>query len=175
MASQETPESKQAVLALGRSIVKERGNPPGPALLKELPDFLSPNWKLGKDRTSYFRSHLVLNSLYYLGQENMLELGLNSEAVAAPYEKKDEVGKKRIQFLLVRYPDSELAHRALSHFHEVYLPEHSLPAQSGSDEEISNVFLIEDGWLGYKFQGNTIAFVFECPDQETAKKIIDQK
>jgi hypothetical protein len=75
---------------------------------------------------------------------------------------------------LVRYPDNKLAHQALAHFHKVYLPERSLPLQSDSSGEISNVFLIEDGWLGYKFQGNTVAFIFECPDQETARTIIDQ-
>lgn len=175
MASQETPESKEAVMALGRSIVKERGNPPRPSLLNKLPDSFPENWILDKDGISYFRSHLVLNSIYYLGQENMLDLDLNSEAVTAPYKRKDSKGKKRIHFLLVRYPDNKLAHRALSHFHKVYLPEHSLPLQSGSSGEISNVFLIEDGWLGYKFQHNTVAFIFECPDQETAKTIIDQK
>ncbi len=83
MASQETPESKGAVLALGRSVVKDRGNPPGPSLLKKLPDSFPADWMLGKDRTSYFRSHLVLNSIYYLGQENMLDLDLNSEAVTS--------------------------------------------------------------------------------------------
>jgi len=174
MATQETPESKKAVLALGRSIVKKRGNPPRPNLLKKLPESFSPNWMLGNDETSYFRSHLVLNSIYYLGQENMLNLDLNSEAVTAHYERMDSKGKKRIRFLLVRYPDNKLARQALSHFHKVYLPEHSHPPQSGSSGEISNAFLIEDGWLGYKFKDNIIALIFECPDQETARTIIDQ-
>ncbi len=174
MASQETTESKEAVLALGRSIVKERRNPPAPSLLKKLPDSFPANWILSKDEASYFRSHLVLNSIYYLGQENMLDLDLSSEAVTARYERKDSKGKKRIRFLLVRYPDNQIAHQAFAYFHKVYLPEHSLPLQSGSSGEMSNVFHIEDGWLGYKFQGNTIAFIFECPDQETARTIIDQ-
>jgi hypothetical protein len=174
MAHQETPESKEAVVAIGRNIVKERRNPSGPNLLEKLPHSFRKNWMVDKEETSYFRSHLVLNSIYYLGQENMLDLDLTSEAVTAPYERKDSKEKKRIHFLLVRYPDNKLAHRALSHFHKVYLPEHPLPLQSGSSEEISNAFLIEDGWLGYKFQDHTIAFIFECPDQETARAIINQ-
>jgi len=174
MAYQETPESKEAVLALGRSIVKDRGNPPRPGLLKNLPDSFRPDWKLRKDRTNYFRSHLVLNSLYYLGQENMLDLDLTSEAVTSPYERKDSKGQKRIQLLLVRYPDHKHARRALAHFHRAYLPEHPITLQSGSSGEMLNVFPIEDGWVGYKFKDNTIAFIFECPDQETAKTIINQ-
>ncbi len=174
MAYQETPESREVVLALGRSIVKERGNPPIPIILKKLPDSFPVDWMLDKDTTSYFRSHLVLNSIYYLGQDNMLDLDLNSEAVTSPYEKKDSGGKKRIHFLLVKYPDYRLARQALAHFHKVYLPEHPIFLQSGSYGEISNIFLIEDGWLGYKIKDNTIAFIFECPDQETARTIINQ-
>jgi len=174
MASQETPESKEAVLALSRSIIKDRGNPPLPKLLKKLPYSLPEDWVLGKDRTSYFRSHLVLNSIYYLGQENMLDLDLSSEAVISPYEKKDSEGKERIHFLLVKYLNYERARQALAHFHKVYLPEHPIFLQSDSSGEVSNTFLIEDGWLGYKIKDNTIAFIFECPDQETARIIINQ-
>jgi len=174
MAYQETPASKEVVLALGRSIVKLRGNPPLPIILKKLPDSFPVNWMLDKDTTSYFRSHLVLNSIYYLGQDNMLDLDLNSEAITSPYEKKDSGGKKRIHFLLVKYPDNRHARQALAHFHKVYLPEHLIFLQDGSSGEISNIFLIEDGWLGYKIKDNTIAFIFECPDQETARTIINQ-
>lgn len=174
MASQETQESKEAILTLGRSIIKDRENPPRPSLLKKLPDSFPEDWMLAKDRTSYFRSHLVLNSIYYLGQENMLDLDLNSEAVTSPYEKKDSEGKKRIHFLLVKYPDNKVTRQALAHFHKVYLPEHPIFLQSGSSGEISNIFLIEDGWLGYKIKDNTIAFIFECPNQETARTIINQ-
>jgi len=174
MAYQETPESKEAVLALGRSIIKDRENPPLPILLQKLPDSFPADWVLGQDRTSYFRSHLVLNSIYYLGQENMLDLDLNSEAVTSPYERKNSKGKQRIHFLLIKYTDNRLASKALAHFHKVYLPEHPIFLQSGYSEEISNIFLIEDGWLGYKIKDNTIAFIFECPDQETARTIINQ-
>jgi len=174
MAHQETLESKKAVLAIGRSIIKDRGNPPPPKLLKKLPNSFPEDWMLGKDRTSYFRSYLVLNSIYYLGQENMLNLDLNSEAVTSPYEKKDSGGEKRVHFLLLQYPGNKQARQALGHFHKVYLPEHPIFFQSDSSGEISNIFLIEDGWLGYKIKDNTIAFIFECPDQKTARTIINQ-
>jgi hypothetical protein len=174
MVHQETPESREAVLALGRSIIKDRGNPHPPELLKKLPDSFTEIWVLGKDRTSYFRSHLVLNSIYYLGQENMLNLDLNSEAVISPYKMKDSKGKKRIHFLLVKYSDHKRSRQALSHFHKVYLPEHPIFLQSDSSGEISNMFLVEDGWLGYKIKDNTITFIFECPDQKTARAIINQ-
>lgn len=174
MAYQETPESKQAVLAFGHSVVKGRENPPGPELLKDLPDSFEPNWALRRDRASYFRSHLVLNSIYYLGQENMLDLDHATEAVTAPYERKDSRGgKKRIRFLLVKHSDSERTRNALAHFHRSYLPEHPFQIKSGYSGKIMNVYPIEDGWMGYKLQNNIIAFIFECPDKETARTIVN--
>jgi hypothetical protein len=175
MAFQETPESKEAVLSLSRSIAKDRKNPPRPELLKSLPESLQPNWTLRQDRASFFRSHLVLNSLYYLGQENMLDLDLTSEAVTAPYERKDSSGDQvRLQFLLVRYTDHKRARNALAHFHRAFLPEHPFPIKSGPSGEMTNIYPIEDGWLGYKLHNKNLAFIFECPDQETARTIIDQ-
>ena len=175
MAYQETPESKQAVLALGYSISKDMRNPPGPDLLKNLPDSFEPDWELRRDRASYFRSHLVLNSIYYLGQENMLDLDHTSESLTAPYERRDSRGDViRIRFLLVKHSDRERSRNALAHFHRVYLPEHAFQANSGHSRKIVNVYPVEDGWMGYKLQNNAIAFIFECPDKETARTIIDQ-
>lgn len=174
MAYRETPESKEAVLLLGRSIVKDRRNPQAPALFQKLPNSFQPDWMLLKERATYFRSHLVLNSLYYLGQENMLDLSLDSEAVTSSYERKDAKGKKRIQLLLVRYSDNKHASRALGHFQRAYLPEYPMAQQPGSSKEMASVFSVEEGWLGYKLCDNAIAFIFECPDQETAKAIINQ-
>lgn len=175
MSYQETPESKEAVMTLGRAIVKDRRNPLSPDLLKNLPATFLPNWILRKDRTSFFRSHLVLNSLDFLGQENMLDLGLTSEAVTAPYERKNSSGgQTRIQFLLVKYPDQESATAALALFHRVYIPEHLFQTKSDSAGEIVNMFPVEDGWLGYRMKDDTIAFMFECPDRETARAIVEQ-
>ncbi len=175
MAYEETVESKKAVLKLGRSIVKDRGNPPRPNLLRKLRDSFPPNWELCKDRTSYFRSHLVLNSIYYLGQENMLDLDLTSEAVTTLYERKYSSGSQvRIRFLFVKYLDIERARVALAHFHRAYLPEHPFQIKSGYSGRIVNMFPIEDGWLGYTIQNNTIAFIFECPDKVTTETIIEQ-
>ncbi|MFC2165861.1 DUF6599 family protein [Acidobacteriota bacterium] len=175
MAYQETPESREAVLAIGQIIAKDGMNSPSPELMKSPPDAFQSEWKLIKDRVSFFRTHLVLNSLYYLGHENMLDLDHASEAVTASYEKKDSSGSRsRIRFLKVKYPDPNKAHNALAHFHKSYLPEHTFPEKAVSGQEIVNTYPIEDGWLGYKLQDDTLTFIFECPDQETARTIIQQ-
>jgi hypothetical protein len=175
MAYQETPESKQAVLELGRTIVKGRNNPPAPVLMKVLPSAFHHSWKRCKDRAGYLRSHLVLNSLYYLGHENMLDLNHTAEAVTAPYEKMDSSeSRSRIQFLTVKYSNPDRAKNALTHFHQVYLPDYPLETHSKSTGDLKNTFPIEDGWLGYRLQVNTLSFIFECPDQETASAIINE-
>lgn len=43
-----------------------------------------------------------------------------------------------------------------------------------STTKSSNFFKVEDGWLGYKLYGECIALVFECPDQESARMIMNQ-
>jgi hypothetical protein len=175
MAYQETPESKQAVLELGRAIIKGRTNPPAPSLMKALPSALHQSFNLRKDRAGYLRSHLVLNSLYYLGHENMLDLDHTTEAVTAPYERKDPSGSRsKIQHLIVKYFDSEQAKNALAHFHQTYLPDYPLTKHSISSESMKSTFPIEDGWLGYKFHQKTLTVVFECPNQETARAIISE-
>lgn len=174
MAFRETPASKQAVLTLGKTIAANRKSPPEPELLKILPLEIGVDWKLSKDRIGYFRSHLVLNSLYYLSHENILNLDLSAEAVAAPYVSMDGKDRKRVQFLFVRYPDSGQAQQALDHFHKAYLPEHEKDYVSGSVTKSQSYFKIEDGWLGYKVHGPCIALVFECPDENSARMIIKQ-
>jgi hypothetical protein len=175
MAYQETPESKQAVLDLGRTIVKGRTQPPPPKLMKTLPSLLHQYWQLQKDRAGYFRSHLVLNSLYYLGHENMLDLDHSTEAVTAPYVKiESSENRSRIQFLSVKYNNPEQAQKALAHFHRAYLPDYPLETCLKPSEVFTNTLPIEDGWLGYRLHMNSLSLIFECPDQETARAIINQ-
>ncbi|HUU37461.1 MAG TPA: DUF6599 family protein [Candidatus Desulfaltia sp.] len=169
LAEQETPQSKEAVLALGGAVVEGRRAASSPTLLRRLPEILRPDWKRRRDGTSYFRSHLVLNSFYYLSQENMFDLGHETEAAIARYEKESPAGLQRIRVLTVQYPDAQAAGKAITHFQRVYLPE-----QSPSSMETPNFFSVEDGWLGYKLTGRRTAFVFECPDRETAAAVMDQ-
>ncbi|UCF01304.1 MAG: hypothetical protein JSV14_13125 [Deltaproteobacteria bacterium] len=174
MAFRETPASKQAVLSLGKTIAANRKSPPGPELLKILPLDIGMGWKLRNDRIGYFRSHLVLNSLYYLSHQNILNLDLSTEAIAAPYDSIDGKDRKRVQFLFVRYEDSGQAQQALDNFHKAYLPEHEKDFALGSVTKSQSFFKIEDGWLGYKVYGPCIALVFECPDENSARMIIEQ-
>jgi hypothetical protein len=175
MAERETPASKEAVLALGKSIATNPQNPPVPVLVKKLPLEVGAAWKLRADRLSFFRSHLVLNSIYYLSHENILDLDLSAEAVSAPYEHISNSGDpKRSQFLLVQYENPERARQALNRFHDAYLPgdKKEITAETAADSP--SLFKLEDGWLAYKLIGKHIAIVFESPDPESARAILQK-
>jgi hypothetical protein len=175
MATRETPASEKAVLSLGKTITADQKNPPQPELLKALSPQIRSDWKLRKNRMSFFRSYLVLNSIYYLSPQNILQLDHSTEAVTAPYTKTSKTGNdERIQFLLVKYENPNRARNALDHFHEVFLPEHKKDTQPDSAVKNPSVFKVEEGWLGYQLKGKYLAIVFDCSDHESAQYIIHQ-
>jgi len=169
MAYRETEASKEAVITLGRTIASDRKMPDEPELLKGLPKAIGPDWTLREDRIGYFRSHLVLNSLYYLSHQNILDLDHSTEAAAAVYEKTSNADAPRVQVLLVKYPNPAQAGKALNDFHTAYLHEHQRGFDPGVTVKHTNFFSIEDGWLGYSLDGIYLAIAFECPNRESAQ------
>ena len=175
MTERETPASKEAVLAIGKAIAAGNQHPPEPALVKFLPLEIDDVWKLRVDRLSFFRSHLVLNSIYYLSHENILDLDLSAEAVSAPYQYISGSGDpKRSQFLLVQYENPERARQALNRFHDAYLPGNNKKITPETAADSPSLFKLEDGWLAYKWIGKHIAIVFESLDPESARAILQK-
>jgi len=175
MASRETPASRKTVLALGKAITANRKTSPEPELLKHLAPDVDSTWKLRIDRQSFFRSHLALNSVYYLSHANILDLDLSAEAVIASYEQVATAEKpKRCQFLLVKYENRARARQALNHFHDAYLTDHKKEFSEDSPVKNLSLFKIEDGWTGYKLINNYAAIVFKCPDRKSARAIINK-
>jgi hypothetical protein len=173
MAYHESAASKEAVLSLGKTISANRKIPGEPELLKVLPNTIDSDWKLRKDRIGFFRSHLVLNSLYYLSHDNILNLDHSTEAVTAPYEKTSSDGTSaRVQILFVKYANPERARKALDEFHSAYLEDHPKEFNQGNAKKQMNSFKIEDGWVGYALDGTGLSIVFECPNRDTAELII---
>lgn len=173
MAYNETASSRKAVLSLGRSISANRKIKSEPELLKIFPKVIGSEWKLRRDRIGFFRSHLVLNSLYYLSHDNILNLDHSTEAVTAPYEKRaSDTNPERIQVLYIKYDTPEHARKALDDFHNAYLDDHLKGFVSDNRKKKTNTFKIEDGWLAYALNGTGLSIVLECPNQETAELII---
>ena len=156
MAMRESDVLRRAVLALGRAIVAGRPDPPPPRLATSLPQSAGPGLQLRPDSVCFLRSHLVLNSVYFVSQKDILNLGPTVEAMAARYGK--------VRLLLVRYADEAAARLALERFRTAYLPE----APSGE----AGFAHIEDGWVGFRLSGRGLAVVFEASDREAAASLI---
>lgn len=174
LAERETPSARMAVLVLGRAASRAGEGPsPPPGLFQNLPESPAAGWSLLRGRKAFFRTHLVLNSLYYLGPENMLELDHDVEGVSAVFQHSPESGEKqRIHCLRINYAGVDRTTAALRSFHEVYLPEAAPPAPPGRDGRIRGIFPLEDGWLGYELAGRILTLVFEGPDRKTVRAFL---
>jgi hypothetical protein len=173
MTTQENALSRDVVMAIGRAIVAGRTSSSPPKLLGVLPAGVKGLWTQRSDRLCFLRSHLVMNSVYFLSTENLLDLGPQVEAVSTVFDlASDKDPRPAVRLLLVRYSGPEEAQKALVHFMNIYLPEKAKTPAPGVPKS-SDYFRIEDGWLGYQKSGRHLILVFECPDRETATSFID--
>ncbi len=168
MSYRETEASKQAVLAIGRSIAAGRPQYEAPRLVQAIPQAVGEQFSLKTDQVVFLRSHLVLNAAYFLAQENLLDLGLTCELASAVYRRESKSSSaKPVRMLFVRYADSGAARKALTHFQRVYLSGKAIPP--GDRGSVA----IEDGWLGFVISGKAIGLVFEAPDQSSTQLFLD--
>ena len=174
LSQTDTEASKKAVLEIGRAITAGRRATPAPRLAVMMPGHIGSNFALRRDRLCFFRSYLVLNSVYFLSSSNILDLGLGAEAAIASYEAGGPgTGKSQVRLLIVRYPDTGSGRGALGGFIRTYLPEKNakVPAVPGGDRD---TIRIEDGWTGYSLSGSFLALVFECPTREMADTFLNR-
>jgi hypothetical protein len=173
MATRQTPESKKAVLALGRAIAGRDKPADEPYLLNIFTDEIADGWKLKHNQIRYFHTQLVLNMFYYLSLENILNLDHSAQAVMATYEKTGGEKPKQARVLFVKYATPEKASRALDVFCKSYIPESTKANTKTHMSEEPAFFQVENGWLGYKLKRDSLALVFKCPDEKSARAIIN--
>jgi len=175
MAFKDMPGVKEVILRLGEIITAGRGHPSPPEMLHSVKISTDSPWTLRKDRTAYFRSYLVLNSLFYISHENILNLDLSTEAVIVTYERELESREKQTaRLVVIKYPDQERAVTALDSFFKAYLPDQKSKVMPDRERESQGFFHIEDGWMGFRLSGRGLALVFECPDKQSAQEMIEQ-
>jgi hypothetical protein len=171
MAYQETPRSREAVLELGRRIMQGRTAASLPEFVRHVPPMLGESWQAQGERLCFFRSHLVLNSVYFLSTENLLHLGPDVEAVILPYKSAGKNSEaKHPKLMLVSYSGEDAAKAALSSFLAGYLNQTIIAAGQGPVMRGSQQ--IEDGWVAYARQDKTLGLVFECPDEMNASRFV---
>jgi len=182
LATTETAASRAAVIELGRAVVAGRPSPPPPELATALPETVAGSYQLRIDRVTFLRSHLVLNSIYFLGTANLLGLSRTTEAVAASYARAGGEGSARLRVFVVRYPTEDAAHEALAQLREGYLHRFdATDAGGGSADEWPEAAAhrtvtsrVEDGWMGCRIDGRQLVLVFEAPDAVTANAVLGQ-
>ena len=106
LCSPETPESRLAVMDLGRQLAERLPDVSGrPAILSLLPQS-----GLLTGSIRFFQHHAWQNTYVFIASANILKLGPGCEAVLAKYEANGE----RPVVLLVSYPDPAAARQAFA-------------------------------------------------------------
>jgi len=170
MAYEETEASRAAVLELGFSIAAECRDGAPPAVAAALPPSVGrdePRIELRADRVRFLRSHLVLNNVYYLASEDLLGLGHDVDAVYAEYRPPDGDHTTRYHALSIRYDAPERAEAALGSFNRAYLE------MEDGDGFCRQVKRLEGGWLAFGREGSSLAFVFDGPQEEMARALME--
>ena len=156
-------EAESAVLTMGRTtadLIRETGSEP------ELVHLI-PGEDLGLvDRSvRYLKSHVLLNQRFFVAHENILNLGLRTEAVLAQYTQE----KQKPHLLLIRYPSESEARDAYQSFRSAYLPD-----AGGKD-----LLKTEDQkWTMARQRGEVVIVVFGTPtaaDAEVLVKATEEK
>jgi len=170
MAYEETASSGDAVLELGRAIAADCGAAVPPAAVAALPATATHQDRsvdLRADRVRFLRSHLVLNNVYYLASEDILDLGPEVAAAYAEYRPAGGDHTTRFHALRIQYDAAERATAALRRFNQVYLE------MDDGDGFCRRVKELEKGWLAYGLQDATVAFVFDGPDEDMARALME--
>ena len=177
LAEQDTESTRQAAIELARLITAgaEKSSAPAPALLSALPDSVE-GYSIAATGKVFFRSHLVLNSVYFLATRNILELGRECEAVSAEYRKGGaQAGERKPRVLVLKYPSADAALGAARSFEQAYLakPKRALAVSDWPGAQ-AKTYEIEDGWLAFGRSGALLVMAVDCPDDATARMFLNQ-
>jgi hypothetical protein len=157
LADRETPESKAAVLAIGRAIdsaIKDTGARPAIVDLLPQKDLLPTSVR-------YFHKKSGLDYHYFLADANILNLDERTEAVLAQCKR----GKAKSQLLLVRYPSPDLAESAFTSFLKAYMP----------DAHGKGIVRTENGkWAAAIRRDSFVAAVFDSATRTRAEQMMKE-
>jgi len=154
-ADRETDASRTGVLCLGRAVAESVGRD------GELPDLLQllPEDGLLPGSERYFHLYTDLNQHYFIADDNVLDLGHDTDAVLARYGPDDPPR----YLLIVRYPDAESAAVAFESYTAAFQPENP-----GGDP-----LELEDGtWTTAAHRKSFVAAVYDAESKKTAKELL---
>ena len=126
-----------------------------PQILSQLPPE-----GLQVDRIRYLHHPIVLNYHYYIADENILNIGTDTDVTLAEYQRDHQTAC----LLLVKYPTSEKAAQSRAAFLKHYLP----------DANKMGAALLENGrWAAIRQKGDLLAIVLEAESKEFAEHLLE--
>jgi hypothetical protein len=171
MADRETDASRRAVLDLGRAVATGSPAVVVPAMVGALPAALPGDLTLRRERCVYFRSHLVLNSIYFVSHANILSLGSTVEAVAGRYERGPGSGQPGVLLVAVRYESPVAAAAAQRSFFAAYLHDGGSPGGDPADGGVRAAW-VEDGWVACVRRSDVVILAFQGVDEAGARSAV---
>lgn len=120
-----------------------------------------------KEPVKYFHHQHCLENLYFLADENLLDLNEDTDCVFGKLFGEKFSPDRTVKALLIRYKDKESAEKAFKHFHKVLFPE----VKFGNFME----FEIVDGlYSGCILEGNYIICAFEVENRDIVKDFLNR-
>jgi len=153
---EETPETKEAVLSLGRKIAESvSGEGSKPDLIR-----LFPADGFNEQSVHYFHNHLVLNYHFFVADENILLLDQQTEAALGTYRDNEE----KYRLLIIRYLAADKAAEAYKIFIQNYMPDAKAPG----------LVKTEDGkWTAARVEEEFLIIAFDCPTDSSALHLME--
>jgi hypothetical protein len=153
MAEDGTAETKKTIPVLAETVASglpSSGNKP------KFIEYL-PTEKLIEQSIRYFHTHPCLNYHYFLAEQNILNLNLQTDVILAEYEPG------LVYLLTVKYNSEQLADDAYRRYVENYIPE----------MKNSGIIEIEQGkWLAMVLKQSYVIIVFDAPDRKYANELV---
>lgn len=151
----QTSGSQEGARVLAKTVsglIRESG--PLPRLISGLPPS-----GLETRSLRYLHDPVILNTHFYLSDENILHLDSRTEAALVTYRREGA----KVTLLLVQYPDAEKARLACGSFMKHYLP----------DADPEGMARLEDRkWAGAALRGRLLGAVLEAEAREPAKGLL---
>lgn len=152
-----TTDCDEAIHGLAKAIdaaIPNEGSIPG--VVKLLPED-----NLVAESVTYFHHPVWLNYFAWLFESNYLNINKETSAVWAKYETT----RKRAMLLLVQYPDEHTARLGYDSFKRYFFsnPESGLITKDENDR-----------WLSSRLEGKLFAAVFDAPDKDFPKALLDK-
>ena len=106
---------------------------------------------------------MSLNSIYYLADDNVLDLSARTEAVLGAYRS----GGEKLLLLVVRYRNAQQAEGAYREFNRIYLKDKPPPGG------LRRVASIEQGrQVGVLAKGQSLALVLEAKTRAACERLL---